>query len=63
MQKVYYGPFTIAVDHDNEVTQVILKRRGPESWRLLDGELSNLRDYVMARAAEFGFPVVGDFDT
>ena len=54
----YYGPFTIKVDSENQVTRVELKRRGPENWQLLSTEIEKLRQHVLRVAADYGFPVV-----
>ena len=56
--KLFYGPYTLTIDDSDQVVRVELKRRGSERWQLLSTEIEKLRAYVLARAAEFGWPVV-----
>ena len=55
--KKYYGPFTLTIDEDNQVVTVELKR-GIKPWRLLDGELTRLRAYVLKVAEGYGWKVL-----
>ena len=58
MDKRYFGPFTLLIDDDNQVVTVELKRCGPKSGQLQDGEIRLLREYVLAVARSYGFAVV-----